>query len=310
MITLPEASLLALFLETLFYGVFFTFYWLALVILLKKRGIQRDLLIPVATLLLCIATAHLIINFVRALEAFVFNVDTIGADAYYSNLASPLGLVKTALYITQPTVADSVLIWRCYVLNNRSLLVGIPGCIVLLANGAVGYYIVWSLSQAIAGSTALTTIPGLIVTFYTLTMFISIICTTLISWRIWRSRQSMSDGSADLLPVMIVIVEGGAIYATSVLALLLAFLTGSNGEYPAMDIGPPVVGIVFCLIILQVHFHVGSNPQPDSPQKPFTILFGEQGEQNVNHSMEPMIEETEIIQFDVTRGQRLSGDDC
>ncbi|KAG1895481.1 uncharacterized protein F5891DRAFT_668859 [Suillus fuscotomentosus] len=310
MITLPEASLLALFLETLFYGVFFTFYWLALVILLKKRGIQRDLLIPVATLLLCIATAHLIINFVRALEAFVFNVDTIGADAYYSNLASPLGLAKTALYITQPTVADSVLIWRCYVLNNRSLLVGIPGCIVLLANGAVGYYIVWSLSQAIAGSTALTTIPGLIVTFYTLTMFISIICTTLISWRIWRSRQSMSDGSADLLPVMIVIVEGGAIYATSVLALLLAFLTGSNGEYPAMDIGPPVVGIVFCLIILQVHFHVGNNPQPTSPPKPFTILFGERGEQNVSHSMEPMIEETEIIRFDVTRSRRLSGDDC
>jgi hypothetical protein len=38
-------------------GVFLTLYWLTLVILLKKCGIQRDLFIPVATLLLCIATA-------------------------------------------------------------------------------------------------------------------------------------------------------------------------------------------------------------------------------------------------------------
>ncbi|KAG1814462.1 hypothetical protein EV424DRAFT_1541416 [Suillus variegatus] len=293
MISLPEASLLALFLETLFYGVFFTFYWLTLGILLKKYGVQRGLLLPVATLLLCIATAHLIIDFIRALEAFVLNVDTIGADAYYSNLASPLELTKTALYVTQPTVADSVLVWRCYVLNNRSLLVGIPGCIVLLANGAIGYYIVWCLSRTVAGTSVYTTIPGLITTFYILTMLISIDMTALISWRIWRSRRSISGGSAELLPVLIVIVEGGAIYATSVLALLLAFLTGSNGQYPAMDIGPPVVGIVFCLVILQVHFCVGNNPQPSSPSKSFTNLFGEQGEQNVGYGIERMIQETD-----------------
>ncbi|KAG2053307.1 hypothetical protein BDR06DRAFT_460710 [Suillus hirtellus] len=293
MISLPEASLLALFLETLFYGVFFTFYWLTLGILLKKYGIQRGLLLPVATLLLCIATAHLVIDFIRALEAFVLNADTIGADAYYSNLASPLELAKTALYVTQPTVADSVLVWRCYILNNRSLLVGIPGCIVLLANGAIGYYIVWCLSRTVAGTSVYTTIPGLITTFYILTMLISIVCTTLISWRLWRSRRSIPGGSADLLPVLIVIVEGGAIYATSVLALLLAFLTGSNGQYPAMDIGPPVVGIVFCLIILQVHFRVGNNPQSISPSKSFTDLFGEQGEQNVGYGIERMIEETD-----------------
>jgi hypothetical protein len=80
-------------------------------------------------LLLCVATAvsviikplgriaqhggllqHLIIDFVRALEAFVFKVNTIGADAYYSNLASPLDLASKALYITQTTLADGVVV--------------------------------------------------------------------------------------------------------------------------------------------------------------------------------------------------------
>lgn len=38
-------------------GVFLTLYWLTLFVLLKKDGIQRQFLIPVATLLLWIATA-------------------------------------------------------------------------------------------------------------------------------------------------------------------------------------------------------------------------------------------------------------
>lgn len=108
-ITIPEASLLALFLETLFYGVFFTLYWLTLFILLKKCGVQRNFLIPVVTLLLCIATAHLIIDLIRALEAFVFSVGTSCAEGYFSDLASPLELARTALYITQPTIADTIL---------------------------------------------------------------------------------------------------------------------------------------------------------------------------------------------------------
>jgi hypothetical protein len=286
-ITIPEASLLALFLETLFYGVFFTLYWLTLFILLKKCGVQRNFLIPVVTLLLCIATAHLIIDLIRALEAFVFSVSTSCAEGYFSDLASPLELARTALYITQPTIADTVLVWRCYVLNNRSLWVGIPGCIVLLTNGAIGYYVVWCLSRASVGSPVYTIAPGFITTFYGLTMLISLICTTLISWRIYHCRRSMSGDPAPLLPILIVVIEGGALYATSVLALLLAFLTGSNGQYPAMDIAPHIVGIVFCLIVLQVHFHVGYNLR--SP-KPFANIFGERGEQNVSNSMELMIE--------------------
>ncbi|KAJ8701915.1 hypothetical protein PTI98_000667 [Pleurotus ostreatus] len=43
---------------------------------------------------------------------------------------------------------------------------------------------------------------------------------------------------------------GGALYACSVLALLIAYMSGSNGQYPALDI---VVGIRSCLIFLQIH---------------------------------------------------------
>ncbi|KAG0706878.1 hypothetical protein DFH29DRAFT_797637 [Suillus ampliporus] len=253
-IPLDKAFLLALFLETLFYGVFFTLYCLTLFILLKKTktgAIHRQLLIPVATLLLCIATAHMIVDFVRALEAFVFKANTIGANAYYSDFTLPLVLVKTAIYITQMTLADGVVVWRCYVFHNRSSLVVIPGCIAVLTNGAIGYYIVWSISRTAALS---TTSGECITTFITLNMVIGVICTTSIAWRIYRTRRFMSDGLDVFLPVFIVIIESAALYATSAIALLVTFLVGTNGHYTVLDVIPPIVGIVFCLVILQIHF--------------------------------------------------------
>lgn len=306
-IPLDKASFLALFLETLFYGVFFTLYWLTLFVLLKKTGFQRQLLIPVATLLLCIATAHLIIDFVRALEAFVFKVDTIGADAYYSNLASPLDLASKALYITQTTLADGVVVWRCHVLNNRSRFVAIPGCIVLLVNAATGYYVVWSLSRTYALSKVSTAASGCITTFYTLTMFVSLICTVSIAWQIYHTRRFMPGGLAALLPVFIVVIESGALYATSVLALLISFLVGSNGEYIMLDVIPPIVGITFCLIILQVHFHVGGSSSTEQSSEAggiITSIFRARSTRDHNFSMQRMAvhitEETEIVESDMS----------
>ncbi|KAG1813858.1 uncharacterized protein BJ212DRAFT_1364106 [Suillus subaureus] len=309
-VPLDKASFLALFLQTLFYGVFFTLYWLTLFVLFKKTGIQQQLLIPVATLLLCIATAHLVIDFVRGLEAFVFKVNTIGADVYYSNLASPLDLASKALYITQTTLADGVVVWRCHVLNHRSRFVAIPGCIVLLVNAATGYYVVWALSRAYELSNLSTAASGCITTFYTLTMFVSVTCTISIAWRIYHTRRFMPGGLAALLPVFIVVIESGALYATSVLALLISFLVGSNGEYILLGVIPPIVGITFCLIILQVHFHVGGNSLTEqSPELGgiITSLFRGRSTQDRNFTMQRMAvhitEETEIDQSDMMSGK-------
>ncbi|KAG2112104.1 hypothetical protein DEU56DRAFT_935228 [Suillus clintonianus] len=256
-IPVDEAALLALFFEAFFYGIFLTLYLVTLFILLKKTGIQRQLLLPVASLLLCIATAHLIVDFVRALEAFIFKVDT-SADIYYSNLASPLLVASTALSNIQTILADGVVVWRCYVLNNRSPFISIPGCIVLLVNVATGYYVSWSLahSQSILMSNG---VYECIVIFDTLTLLLCVASTFLNAWRIYRTRRFMPEGLGAFLPVFVVIIESGALYATNIFMLLITFFIQSNALYIMLDIVAPIVGITFCLIILQVHFNVGGN---------------------------------------------------
>ncbi|KAJ8594654.1 hypothetical protein M405DRAFT_850039 [Rhizopogon salebrosus TDB-379] len=299
--TLDEVSLLCLFLETLLYGAFFTLYWLTLFILLKRNVIQRQLLIPVVTVLLCNATAHLIINFVQALEAFIFQAHTVGADAYYSNLSSPLELAKMAFYITQTILADSVILWRCYVLYNKSLSIAIPGCVVLLTNGAIGCYVVWTLSGIHSGSLGSAT--WWISSFYTLTMTISNTCTILIAWRIYRTRRFLPGGIARLLPIFIVIVESGALYTLSILVLLVTLLNGSNRQYVVPYAVVPIVGIAFCLIILQVHFHVGDKHPIEQSIDPRGIVFRGQDARDGSYGMEPVIvhitEETEVVLSDV-----------
>jgi hypothetical protein len=67
----------------------------------------------------------------------------------------------------------------------------------------------------------------------------------LIAWRIYRAPSFKPGESRPLLPVFIVIIETGALYAASVLALLIAFLTGFNVQYIVLDIIVPIVVSLF-----------------------------------------------------------------
>ncbi|KAF4573523.1 hypothetical protein EYR36_008041 [Pleurotus pulmonarius] len=89
-------------------------------------------------------------------------------------------------------------------------------------------------------------------------MCINITCTTAIAWRIYRATSPLIKQTR-LKPVLLAIVESGALYASSVLALMITYASGSGGLYPAFDVVTPLVGITFCLIVLQIQFHLTSN---------------------------------------------------
>ena len=59
----------------------------------------------------------------------------------------------------------------------------------------------------------------------------------LIASRIWFTTKKVArfSGQQTLLPVVIVVVESGAIYSISCITLLTVYLLGSNAQYPALD---------------------------------------------------------------------------
>lgn len=74
--------------------------------------------------------------------------------------------------------------------------------------------------------------------------------------KIWRARRQVASASRTLFPVIAVIVESGAIYTTSVLGLLVAYLSNSNGQYTALDLVTPLVVSITRLTGLADHANV------------------------------------------------------
>jgi len=222
------------------------------------RIANQRFILPVATLMMLLATSHLIIDFVRIVQAFVTGDDGSAANPikYYEFIAHPLHAAKTPMYAIQTILGDAVLIWRCYIVYNKSLYVLIPALVVLLANLAIGIVVCWSVSAAVPGRDIFETAAQYISAFFIITMSLNVCCTAAIVTKISITRRSAASASVSLFPVMAVIVESGAIYTCSVLGLLIAFLLGSNGQYAALDIMTPLVGVVYCLIVLQIHFHL------------------------------------------------------
>ncbi|KAL4261810.1 hypothetical protein AB1N83_006452 [Pleurotus pulmonarius] len=261
-IALDKASILALFFETLLYGIYLVLFCLMLlVVLLRKESgkTQRHRLVPLSIVMMIIATTSLIIDLVRAIQAFVVkDGKQIDAIAYYSAISHPLHLAEGVLYVTQTILGDAIMIWRCYVILDQRLLVLIPNLIVLAVNSGVGYSVVWEMWRASSGITIFQSGSPLIMTFFALTMCINVACTTAIAWRIYRTRSPLIKRTR-LTPVLLAFVESGALYASSLLALMIAYASGSNGQYAVLNAVTPLVGITFCLIVLQIQFHLTSN---------------------------------------------------
>ncbi|TFY82862.1 hypothetical protein EWM64_g1144 [Hericium alpestre] len=235
-IPLDKAELLAIFLETLVYGMFLSLYIMLLLVLLRlgpAGRAKRRTMLPVGTILFVLATAHLVIDFVRILDGFVYEPG--GPMVYFSNIAHPLFTAKTVLYVTQTLIGDGVMIWRCYMVYNKKLwVIAVPG-IVLLVNACAGYLVCYELSHATHGTTVFQTAASWIATFFSLTMAINVSCTAVIALRIYMSG-SLSGSIHSLMPALIAIVESGALYSSGVMGLLIAYCRNSNGQYPALDV--------------------------------------------------------------------------
>jgi len=47
------------------------------------------------------------------------------------------------------------------------------------------------------------------------------------------------------MPVLMAVVESGGLYASALLALLITYLSGSNGQFPALDVVTPITVCYF-----------------------------------------------------------------
>ncbi|KAJ7770610.1 hypothetical protein B0H16DRAFT_1715269 [Mycena metata] len=282
-----SSAFLALFLEALFYGLFAFMFAISLFVLHRKRPTVHTSfangnlpLLSVSTLMFILGTIHLGIDAYRAMQAFVYFPG--GAFAYLLSTGTnqPIYIVKNVSYYAQMLLGDGFMIYRLYKVWGSNKLITFPFLVCLFANVATGVAVVVTQTLRKPTQSIFSGPLHLWPLFtYILTLMVNVGCTTLIAYRIWAvNRQTKLLNVGTLVPVAVVIVESGVIYAVCVVLQLGLFLSDSGGFKILEDVLMQITGLVFCGIIASIGLGLSATSSKDGPGNrssvPSALVFG------------------------------------
>ncbi|TFY54761.1 hypothetical protein EVJ58_g8668 [Rhodofomes roseus] len=200
-----------------------------------------------------LSTAHMIVDLVRVIQAFIDAPE--GALDYYGEIWTWLSIFKQALYGTNNIIADSVVIYRCYVVWGFSIKIIIIPVIMLIATSVCAYTAVYNFSQVTPGGTVFAqNIVPWGTALFSLSLATNVTVTTLIAVRIWwLARQTIPASTlVTYYEVVTGRIESGSIYSACIMTLLILYCRDTNAQYIVYDSLSQIMGIVPTLIIVRV----------------------------------------------------------
>ncbi|KAI0715707.1 hypothetical protein C8Q72DRAFT_190678 [Fomitopsis betulina] len=263
---IDAAQLVALFMESVAWGMQCITVTLCVCTLVSKsRDSQRPVnlhLLAYALVLFGLGTLDIGLAVYRNLQAFVYSS---GAGAVFGQISDYVTVLRSGCDFLAVLVADSALIYRCYVLYNRRWIVALPSAILWLAGFACAiaetyYSATATQSTNLAGAAK---IEPFLNAFIVSCVSLNVITTALILYRInsihRASAGCFSEASGTLVSNRMkwselsrILIESAFLYTLSGVILLIVNFAGSNAVYPVSDINLQIAGIQFDLILIRV----------------------------------------------------------
>ncbi|EIM80591.1 uncharacterized protein STEHIDRAFT_172345 [Stereum hirsutum FP-91666 SS1] len=248
MVLLSEAELLGIFLESFVTGIFFTLACVSIFAQNGRRTSSWGYSVPVVCFMFTIAMTHLILAFVGNLKSVPpsLSVGQVIGDVKF--------FVSIVLYTVQTLVGDMILTWRCYIIYSKSVVVVIFPVLGLL--GSIAIWIIQMITwEQPFGRTQISAETVWVTAYLTITCAINLYTTLAMAiWCAYNTRK-LHLGWPTLFPFIAVLVESGVIYTVATLSALITHLVGSNAQFAMVQVLPSIVGIVYCLMILQIRFN-------------------------------------------------------
>ncbi|KAI0755808.1 hypothetical protein C8Q74DRAFT_1373547 [Fomes fomentarius] len=259
MALLYQASFFSTFAQGVLYGFALLLFLLTTWFLLgnrRRRRVNYPMLVASCTLM-ALSTAEMAVNIARIYVGVVTVGPTLagGPDAYLGDNYHITFVLKNSLFAAQVLVLDAVVIYRAYVVWQNILVIIIPAlgwCGLLVVSIATNL----ARAQRISADSifAVDTDPWM-ASLYALDLGTNVTATSLLAIRIWtvlRKTAPQSQGSGDLVTVLRVAIESGALYSATMFVSLILFLVRSNGLYIMSDIASPIISIVFNMIFVRL----------------------------------------------------------
>jgi len=251
------SELVALSVESLFYGIYFVLFCSSIKMLLNKRKTIEGTtpLLAIAGVLGVLITWHVLTDMVRAVYSFKKDQVPLGPDLYYANVASALSLVKTALYLIITVIFDGFILHRCFMVWDRNYLVILLPFMVWLADIGTGIAALQGLSGLTKGDSVFIQKQERITkSFLSSTVAVNGLCTLLIAYRLWTRQATMRDSrkAFGLTREAAIMAESGAIYSITLILVIATYASKSNSFNVFLDMASPIIGVAFSLIMIRL----------------------------------------------------------
>ncbi|KAJ7211409.1 hypothetical protein GGX14DRAFT_363024 [Mycena pura] len=269
-ISQAAAELIEQFVGCMLYGIYLVTFGIAERRLLttdsgrwRRRSEIRWVMLVVSILLFVNATVDISVATITLLDAFVFYTGPGGDAHIFSHGSGWQTMTKTFCVPFQSLLGDSVLIYRCYWLWNKSWAVIALPLLIWFTNVALAMRIMDVLSQMSTGAVLSTGIAPWFEAFWSVTISINIITTSLIVFRIWmlerqnkkfRAQFALTTSPTHSHPLSLAmrnIIESGMIYTFASILQLAFHSVQNNMLYIVSALEMHSVGITFNLIIIR-----------------------------------------------------------
>ncbi|KAH7869478.1 uncharacterized protein C8R40DRAFT_733910 [Lentinula edodes] len=263
-VSVVQGQFISLFCETCFYGMYTVLFMTLLVNYRERPATSRSVQIIRAITIFqyCMVTVHISLAFYQNYLAFTVFDD---AETEFNKLgAASYTLAQLAIEWTNCACADSILIWRVWILWNHSLYVVILPIILVIVSTTSGYLVCWSMNAVdSSASSDFGDLFGPAVEKWAIllaicVMLTNIICTGMIAGRIWwHNRETQKAMGLDGMPhkyrtIFYGILESGALYLLAWIVAILLYLINTSAIIPMLDIISQLSGIVPALIVIIV----------------------------------------------------------
>ncbi|KAF9077686.1 hypothetical protein BDP27DRAFT_1311488 [Rhodocollybia butyracea] len=277
-IGISEVELLTVFLSSVFWGMYLitSAYCLRYLLWesnakgakLKPASSINWLMLAMALVLLILCTFNTVLLVVRPIQAFIFFTGPGGPTTEFVGLSHMPNILGTCNIAFGKLISDAILIYRCWIVLNRSITVVAFPFLLWLGEVAMVLFIIFLEASARGKPPVLLTEAAsdpqaAISAAWTISLAINIITTGFIVYRIWRiTMDSVQDSpglsgrsvrrKTRLQRVTRIIIESGLMYTTVAFITFVTFAVGNDIFYMLSNVELQILSIAFNLIIIRV----------------------------------------------------------
>ncbi|KZT04920.1 uncharacterized protein LAESUDRAFT_702874 [Laetiporus sulphureus 93-53] len=268
-VSVLSAILVSVCLNSFLYGVFLVLciasLWLFLRYERSKSGgrssisLRRYSISLSPTFIACVClllsvTMYWVLIAYQLFQAFVLYDGGRAPTEFYADFSQTTAIVQNCVLVFTIIVGDAILVYRLWVIwvgNMLVMMVPALSLLGLIVSGIAGTYLMSTMS--LEDQSLVLRVDCWVTGNCVFTLCTNVYCTSLISWKIWRTDAfSNRVSGASRRKALAILVESAAIYTCWTIFYFVTIEVHSNLEYLVNNLTCPIVGIAFMLINVRV----------------------------------------------------------